>query len=73
MKNWWPPGHIIGYEHGFVHAAADFLDAVAAKRAGAAENPITPDFRDGVRIARVLDAALVSAGSESRFVAVAKG
>src|SRR5258706_8381406 len=21
MTHWWPPGHLIGYEHGFVHAA----------------------------------------------------
>lgn len=54
VKNWWPPGHIIGYEHGFVHAAADFLDAIA-------EGPssgLTPDFNDGVRITRVMEAAL---------------
>ena len=59
-KNWWPPGHIIGYEHGFVHAAADFLEAIADK------SGITPDFRDGVRITRVLEAALSSAESGSR-------
>jgi len=22
VNHWWPPGHIIGYEHGFVHAVA---------------------------------------------------
>ena len=32
MSHWWPPGHIIGYEHGFVHAAADFLEAIAEKQ-----------------------------------------
>lgn len=51
---WWPPGHIIGYEHGFVHAVADFLEAV--KNGGG----ITPDLNDNVRIIRVLEAALRS-------------
>ncbi len=31
MSNWWPPGHIIGYEHSFVHAMADFLIALDKK------------------------------------------
>lgn len=59
-KNWWPPGHIIGYEHGFVHAAADFLEAI---KSGSA---ITPDFGDGVRITKVLEAALESAETHAR-------
>ena len=50
-KNWWPPGHIIGYEHGFVHAVADFLKAIYdGKR-------VTPDFKDGVKIMEVLESA----------------
>ena len=51
VRNWWPPGHIIGYEHGFVHAVADFLTAIDAGK------EITPDFRDGVKIMEVLEAA----------------
>ncbi len=30
-KNWWPPGHLIGYEHTFVHSIADFVKAVATE------------------------------------------
>lgn len=60
VKNWWPPGHIIGYEHPFVHAAADFLDAIAHGTG------IQPDFREGVRIARVLEAALAADASGGR-------
>ncbi|WP_375547162.1 Gfo/Idh/MocA family protein, partial [Micromonospora chalcea] len=26
---WWPPGHIIGYEHSFTHQACDFVEAIA--------------------------------------------
>ena len=55
IKNWWPPGHTIGYEHGFVHAAADFLTAVAEG------GTVTPNFHDGVKCIRVLEAGLRSA------------
>ena len=63
VGHWWPPGHIIGYEHTFVHAVADFLTAIQDGR------EIRPNFRDGVREMRVLDAALESA-SEGRRVQV---
>ena len=56
-KNWWPPGHIIGYEHTFVHAVADFLTAVATG------GPAKPDFRDGLRVLEILEAGLQSAAS----------
>ena len=54
VGNWWPPGHIIGYEHGFVHAVADFIEAIASG------SGVDPDFDDGVRITQVLEAALHS-------------
>jgi len=60
IANWWPPGHIIGYEHAFVHAVADFVDAVARQK------PITPDFTDGVKIMQVLEAGLQSAHTGKR-------
>ncbi|MFA0769221.1 MAG: hypothetical protein OXFUSZZB_002549 [Candidatus Fervidibacter sp.] len=47
---WWPPGHIIGYEHTFVHTVYDFLRGVAG------EEYFEPDFYDGVQCQRVLDA-----------------
>lgn len=30
MSAWWPPGHVIGYEHSFTHETRDFPTAVAA-------------------------------------------
>jgi predicted dehydrogenase len=60
MKAWWPPGHIIGYEHGFVHAVADFLRAVDSG------GPIAPNFDDGVKIMQVLCSALESARTGHR-------
>jgi predicted dehydrogenase len=58
MGGWWPPGHIIGYEHTFTHTVLDLLRALAA-----GEQP-KPDFEDGVRTQRVLDA--VERASRSR-------
>jgi len=57
IKNWWPPGHIIGYEHAFTHGVVDFVAAVANG------TPIAPNFRDGVKCVRVLEAGLKSAAS----------
>jgi len=57
VSNWWPPGHTIGYEHGFVHAMADFMTALDRQEG------ITPNFNDGVRILAVLEAGLTSAQS----------
>ncbi|HQW28626.1 MAG TPA: Gfo/Idh/MocA family oxidoreductase [Verrucomicrobiales bacterium] len=51
---WWPPGHIIGYEHAFVHAAVDFLNAVGAG------TQVEPNFQDGVKSIKVLEAAAKS-------------
>jgi predicted dehydrogenase len=53
--NWWPPGHIIGYEHTFVHTIADFVRAVVQRK------KVQPDFADGVKTQRVLDAVERSA------------
>ena len=64
VGHWWPPGHIIGYEHTFVHAMADFLTAIHQGQG------IRPNFHDAVREMQVLDAALKSAG-EGRRVQVA--
>jgi predicted dehydrogenase len=56
---WWPPGHILGWEHTFVHEVRDFLHAVAGAE------PAAPDFGDGLQVQRVLDAVVRSAGSGS--------
>jgi predicted dehydrogenase len=61
VGHWWPPGHIIGYEHTFVHAMADFLNAIAAGGA------VRPNFEDGVKTMEILEAALMSAASGFRM------
>src|SRR5438270_7739521 len=49
IKNWWPAGHVIGYEHSFVHTIVDFVDAIVTRR------PAHPDFADGLKTQRILD------------------
>ena len=56
---WWPPGHIIGYEHTFTHTVLDLLRAVDSQ-----ELP-SPSFEDGVKNQRVLDAIERSSVSRS--------
>jgi predicted dehydrogenase len=55
VGQWWPPGHIIGYEHTFVHAIADFVNAVVDGKS------VQPTFEDGMRNQRVLEAVEESA------------
>ena len=49
-RRWWPPGHIIGYEHTFTHTVYDLLEAIADGKLP------EPNFEDGVRNQRVLGA-----------------
>jgi predicted dehydrogenase len=50
LEGWWPPGHLLGYEHGFVHQVRDFTWAIAQDLDPA------PSFRDGLVVQKVLDA-----------------
>lgn len=62
-KAWWPPGHILGYEHTFTHTVFDLLEALAKGRQPA------PSFEDGVRNQAVLD-AIERAARTRRWVRV---
>jgi predicted dehydrogenase len=57
MNHWWVPGLQIGYEHTFVHQAADFLEALSGGKAA------SPTFREALATDRVTDAVLKSAQS----------
>ncbi len=61
--NWWPHGHIIGWEHSFVHEFHHFFDAIVN------DNNVAPygaTFVDGYRNAVICDAILQSANSGKR-------
>jgi predicted dehydrogenase len=54
---WWPPGHTLGWSDTFIHQAQVLLRAIAEGR-----QP-SPSFDDGLRVARVLDAAARADGA----------
>jgi predicted dehydrogenase len=60
MSHWWVPGLQIGYEHTFIHQAADFLTSLASLASG---KPASPTFRDALATEYVTDAVLKSAKS----------
>ena len=55
--NWWGSGHVLGYEHPFVHAVADFVNACVEGK------PVQPTFEDGLKNQRVLEAVEQSANT----------
>jgi predicted dehydrogenase len=61
---WWPPGHIIGYEHSFTHEVKDLVEAIAA---GADPEP---SFADGLQVQLVLEAVLASAAERGCWTPV---
>jgi predicted dehydrogenase len=60
---WWPAGHVIGYEHTFVHELYEFVSAIVN------DTETAPDFSDGLECCRVLDAVELSA-SRGRVVEI---
>ena len=64
IAGWWPPGHVLGYEHGFTHQAVDFVTAIAEGR-----DP-EPSFADGLNVQRVLAAVEESAAKDSTWTSV---
>lgn len=63
MKNWWPTGHMLGWEHTVLHQYYEFMKAIEK-----GETP-SPSFADGMKAQRVLD-AVVKAAEENRWVSV---
>jgi predicted dehydrogenase len=58
---WWPPGHLLGYEHTFTHEVKDFLEAIAA-----GTDP-SPSFEDGLQVQRALAAVARSAADRGSW------
>src|SRR3954447_5668940 len=59
LSAWWPPGHLIGYEHSFTHEIRDLVEAIGEGRAPA------PSFADGLQVQQVLAAVEASAAAGS--------
>lgn len=63
ISAWWPAGHIIGYEHTFINAFADFVEAVVKGKS------VQPTFKDGLENEKVL-AAIVASAKAKKWVKV---
>ncbi|WP_424020032.1 Gfo/Idh/MocA family protein (plasmid) [Halorientalis pallida] len=61
VDRWWPPGHVLGWEHAIVHENYEFL------RAAATDESHDPDFQAGLAVQRLLD-AILRADAEGRWV-----
>ncbi|HEV2779443.1 MAG TPA: Gfo/Idh/MocA family oxidoreductase [Actinophytocola sp.] len=65
LSAWWPPGHLLGYEHSFTHEVRDLVHDIAA-----GTDPV-PGFEDGLQVQLVLDAVERSARQSAGWVDVA--
>ena len=63
IKHWWPSGHILGWEHSFVHQVYEFLKAVEE------DYMPSPGFYDGMKCQEVVD-AIARADIEKKWVKV---
>ncbi|RAW44679.1 gfo/Idh/MocA family oxidoreductase [Halorubrum sp. 48-1-W] len=50
VDHWWPPGHVLGWEHTFVHENYEFLSSVSTGTS------FEPSFEQGYAVQRVMDA-----------------
>lgn len=65
ISAWWPAGHMLGYEHGFVHQVVDLVQAI---HDGADPHPT---FAEGLSVQRVLAAVEESAANDSAWTRIA--
>lgn len=54
MQAWWPTGHVIGYEHTFVHEMYEFVESISN------DTPTSPSFYDGVKCSQIIEAVELS-------------
>jgi predicted dehydrogenase len=59
-ENWWPHGHMLGWEHSFVHEFNHFFDAIVNNKD---VSPYGATFVDGYRNSVICDAIIESAQS----------
>jgi len=68
ISNWWPHGHIIGWEHTFVHEMTHLLDCIVNDKDIA---PLGATFKDGYINAVICDAILKSAETKRQVDVIA--
>lgn len=56
---WWPAGHIIGWQHTFVHQVYNLMNGIAEGKCP------TPNFLDGLKCQEVLEAVEKSSAGEN--------
>lgn len=61
MKNWWPPGHHIGYGETFTHEIYNLVTAIANNTAP------SPSFAEGLWVQKVLNAVEASSNNNSAW------
>jgi predicted dehydrogenase len=59
LDAWWPPGHVLGYDHTFTNELRDFVRAIVD------DTHPQPSFADGLYVQRVLDAVERSSAAQS--------
>jgi predicted dehydrogenase len=65
-KNFWKPGHVLGYEHPFIATLADFLNSIAR------QEPFHVNFEDALAVQRILDGIERSSASRG-WVSIEEG
>jgi predicted dehydrogenase len=63
LSNWWPPGHMLGWEHTFVHELYHLLDCIINDRE---IGPEGATFEDGYNACLVADAMVESSETGRR-------
>jgi predicted dehydrogenase len=66
IEHWWPHGHIIGWEHTFVHEIHHLIDCIVNDKPVA---PLGATFYDGLKCQRILEAVTESA-EKGRWTAI---
>lgn len=66
IKYWWPPGHMLGWEHHHSHTIFHFVNCIAKNLP---VDPLGATFADGLKCQLVLE-ALERSGKERRWVKV---
>jgi predicted dehydrogenase len=66
LRFWWPPGHVLGWEHTFTHEIYHFLTRLADGKDVA---PEAANFRDGLRVMRIIE-AIAESSEKGTWVSV---